>query len=137
VIPEYGLKQTQKQSSTPAMLSEVDTRYKNQEPFIFIAWRPHWMNDDYSFNYLDDPKGALGDLTNKSTVSGIVRQGFPDDHPDAYALMKNMSLSEEQIVSVERANLAANNDPLQGARNWIKDNRDVVQPWVDAAKAAQ
>lgn len=28
-------------------------------------------------------------------------------------------------------------NPEQGVRNWLQDNRDVVQPWVDAAKEAQ
>lgn len=137
VIPDYGLDLTQKQSSTAAMLSEVDSEYNNADPFVFVAWRPHWMNQDYSFNYLDDPKGSLGKLDSRATVSTIVNKDLPNKHPGAYAFMKAMDLNEDQVVDVERENQAANGDALQGAKNWIKNNRDVVQPWIDAGKQAQ
>jgi ABC-type proline/glycine betaine transport system substrate-binding protein len=27
-------------------------------------------------------------------------------------------------------------DPQTGVRNWLENNRDVVQPWIDAASNA-
>jgi glycine betaine/proline transport system substrate-binding protein len=44
VIPAYNLKQKFVESSTDAMLAEIDNYYRNQEEFAFVAWSPHWMN---------------------------------------------------------------------------------------------
>ena len=54
----------------------------------------------------------------------------------AYALIGAIRLDEEQLNELEDViNVAG--DPLVGAREWMGDNRDIVQPWVDAAEAAQ
>jgi glycine betaine/proline transport system substrate-binding protein len=31
---------------------------------------------------------------------------------------------------------AGADNPEKGVRNWLKDNQDVIQPWVKAAKEA-
>ncbi|HZY57778.1 MAG TPA: glycine betaine ABC transporter substrate-binding protein, partial [Rubrobacteraceae bacterium] len=136
VIPEYGLDQRLVESSTPAMLAEVERLYRNQEPFVFIAWRPHWMNQRYDFNYLDDPRGALGELTQSAEISTVVREGLANDNPPAYAFLNALTLTEAQLNDLENTINEAG-DPLEGARQWAEANRDVVQPWVDAAKNAQ
>jgi ABC-type proline/glycine betaine transport system substrate-binding protein len=30
-----------------------------------------------------------------------------------------------------------NDDPLAGARRWVSENREVVRPWIEAAKKAR
>ena len=47
--------------------------------------------------------------------------------------MKALSLTEEQVNDLEGAINSAG-DPLLGARRWAENNRDVVQPWIYAAK---
>jgi glycine betaine/proline transport system substrate-binding protein len=135
-IPEYGLNVTQRTSSTAAMLSELQRKYSNGDPIIFPAWKPHRMNDDYDFVYLDDPKDTLYPLNRPSEVSSIVSQGLRDAHPDAYTLMDSIRLSEDQVVSIER-DIEGGTSPEEAVRNWIENNRDTVQPWIDAAKAEQ
>jgi len=136
VIPEYGLDQRLVESSTPAMLAEVERLYRDQEPFVFIAWRPHWMNQRYDFNYLDDPRGALGELTQSAEISTIVREGLADDNLPAYAFLNALTLTEAQLNDLENT-INEVGDSLEGARQWAEANRDVVQPWVDAAKNAR
>ena len=135
-IPQYGLNVTQRTSSTAAMLSELDRKYKNREPIIFPAWKPHWMNDDYDFVYLDDPKDTLYPLNRPSEVSSVVRQGLQNEHPDAYTLMDTIRLSEKDVVSIER-DPDFGSSPEEAVKKWIDNNRDTVQPWIDAAKAKQ
>ena len=77
VLPEYHLKQTFLPSSTPAMLSQVARAYKTKEPFVFIAWSPHWMNYKYGITYLSDPKDALGNVTKPSRLTTIVHKEGP------------------------------------------------------------
>jgi glycine betaine/proline transport system substrate-binding protein len=118
------------------MLSELDRKYKNREPIIFPAWKPHWMNDDYDFVYLDDPKDTLYPLNRPSEVSSIVRQGLQNDNADAYTLMDTIRLSEKDVVSIER-DPDFGSSPEEAVKKWIDNNRDTVQPWIDAAKAKQ
>jgi glycine betaine/proline transport system substrate-binding protein len=136
VIPEYGLEQKLVQSSTQGMLAEVEIRYRNREEFAFVAWSPHWMNQRYDFDYLDDPEGALGDLTQSAEILTIVNEDLPEDDPVAYAFMEALTLDEEQINAME-AEINSVSDPQAGVRNWLENNRDVVQPWIDAASNAQ
>jgi glycine betaine/proline transport system substrate-binding protein len=140
-IPEYGLEQELVESSTQGMLSEVENRYEAEEDFAFIAWSPHWMNTRFDFNYLEDPKTTLtneaGDsLTEPSELSSIVRADLQEEDPVAYAFLDELTLTEQQVNELEDEIVTAG-DPVEGSRAWLEGNRDVVQPWVDAAERAQ
>ncbi|MEW6635554.1 MAG: glycine betaine ABC transporter substrate-binding protein [Actinomycetota bacterium] len=138
VIPAYGLDLELVESSTPAMLSELDEAYRVREPIVFLAWRPHWMNEEYDFRYLKDPKNAMGSLNDPKSLHAIYHEDFKEDDPAAYALIDAMRLNEEQIGTLElQINHAG--DPKQGVRNWLEDrqNRETVQPWISAAREAQ
>ncbi len=136
VIPAYGLNQKLVEAPTEGMLKEVDKRYRNREDFAFVAWSPHWMNQRYDFRYLKDPKDAFGELNEAAQPSTIVNRSLRDYDPVAYAFMEALTLTEDQINDLEDTINEAG-DPLEGARQWAKNNRDVVQPWIDAAEAAQ
>lgn len=134
VIPTYGLEQEYVQSSTPSMLSQVEELSDNQEEFAFVAWRPHWMNQRYDFKYLEDPEDGLTDLNDGATILSIVNEDLPDDDPVAYAFLDAVTLTEDQVNEIENINP---NDYAESARTWLEDNRDVVQPWIDAAREAE
>ncbi len=137
VIPAYRLKQEYSPWDAPAaMLFEVDKRLRDGEPFAFVAWSPHWMNQEYDLVYLDDPQDVLGGLDDSARITTTVRKGLADDEPEAYAFMEALTLTEEQVNDLEGAINAAGN-PLSGARTWANDNRDVAQPWIDAANQAR
>jgi glycine betaine/proline transport system substrate-binding protein len=136
VIPEYGLEQKLVQSSTQGMLAEVEIRYRNREEFAFVAWSPHWMNQRYDFDYLDDPEGALGDLTQSAEILTIVNKDLPEDDPAAYAFMEALTLDEEQVNDLEDK-VNEEGDPLEGARRWARENPDIAEPWVEAAENAR
>jgi glycine betaine/proline transport system substrate-binding protein len=54
----------------------------------------------------------------------------------AYAFLKTIRMNAEELVSLENA-IAKAGDPVKGSQAWLEDNRDVVQPAIDAAKQAQ
>jgi glycine betaine/proline transport system substrate-binding protein len=118
------------------MLFDLGERIRKKEEFAFIAWSPHWMNQRYNFVYLDDPDDALGELNDSSEITTIVSKDLMNKAPKAYALMKALTLTEEQIDDLEEAINAAG-DPILGSRQWVENNHEVVQPWLDAAKQAQ
>jgi glycine betaine/proline transport system substrate-binding protein len=138
VIPRYDLSTNLVEASTPAMLAELEQAYTMQEPFVFLAWKPHWMNRAYHFHYLSDPKNAMGPVNDPQTIHTVARKGLAEDEPVAYALISRMRLDADQVASLEISiNKAAN--PEAGVRRWLeeKKHRELVRPWVEAAKTAQ
>jgi glycine betaine/proline transport system substrate-binding protein len=136
VIPEYDLDIDLVEASTPAMLAELRRSYGAKEPIVFLAWSPHWMNAEYDFRYLEDPKDAMGQLDEPADLHSIMRDGLEEDDPAAYALINAMKLDEAQVNILELAINRAG-DPERGVRNWLENNRDVVEPWIKAARQAQ
>ncbi len=151
VIPDYNLNLEHEPSSTAAMLAEVDRLYKEKQPFVFPPWCPHPMCGEvsgwepwggpkdlpgmYDFRYLEDPKNSLGNLDEPAKISAIVNEDLPDDDPVAYAFLNNLRLSEEDLISLEDAQ--AKEGEIKGVKSWLEENRDAVQPAIDAAKQAQ
>jgi glycine betaine/proline transport system substrate-binding protein len=136
VIPAYGLKQKLVEGPTAGMLAEVERLYAFREPFVFLAWSPHWMNQRYDIRYLEDPKDAMGVTNDPAECSTIVRESLRDDDPVAYAFMDALALTEEQINGLESV-INDEDDPLAGARRWASENREVVRPWIEAARNAR
>ena len=136
VIPAYGLEQQLVEAPTAGMLAEVDRLYSFREEFVFLAWSPHWMNQRYKIRYLEDPKDAMGPTNDPAKCSTIVREGLREGDPVAYAFMDALELTEEQINDLESV-INEEDDPLAGARRWASENREVVRPWIEAARRAQ
>jgi glycine betaine/proline transport system substrate-binding protein len=143
VIPEYNLKLEYKPSSTAAMVAEVTRLYQDKKPFVFPPWCPSTHCTKFEYHYLKDPKNALGNLDygpasdTSASISSIVNEDLPDDDPVAYAFMSNLRLNEDELVSLEKEIVAADDNAVKGVQAWLKDNRDVVKPAIDAAKKAQ
>ncbi len=148
VIPDYNLTLEHEPSSTAAMLAEVERLYQDKEPFVFPPWCPNPMcgkvsgsfgEKDYpgtfDFRYLEDPKNSQGNLDEPAKISAIVNEDLPDDDPVAYAFINNLRLNDAELVALENAQAKAGE--VEGTQEWLKDNRDVVQPAIDAAKQAQ
>jgi len=126
VIPEYNLKLEYKPSSTAAMLAEVERLYKDKEPFVFPPWCPSTHCNAYDYHYLKDPKNALGNLDygpqsdTSASISSIVNEDLPDDEPVAYAFMSNLRLNEDELVSLEKEIVAADDNAVKGVQAWLK-----------------
>jgi glycine betaine/proline transport system substrate-binding protein len=135
VIPAYGLKQELVTAPTAGMLAEVERLYAFREEFVFLAWSPHWMNQRFDIRYLEDPKDAMGPTNDPAKCSTIVRGGLRDKDPVAYAFMDALELTEKQINDLEYT-INQEDDPLAGARRWASENREVVRPWIEAARNA-
>ena len=136
VIPSYGLRQKLVEAPTEGMLAEVEKRYRDREEFALVAWSPHWMNQRYELRYLEDPKDAFGELNDPARITSIVNKDLPKNDPVATAFMDALILDEEQLNDLESAINEAGT-PQEGARQWVQDNREVWQPWVEAAQDAQ
>jgi glycine betaine/proline transport system substrate-binding protein len=136
VVPAYSLEQKLVEAPTAGMLAEVERLHATREPFVFLAWSPHWMNQRYDIRYLEDPKDAMGVTNDPAECSTIVSESLREDDPVAYAFMDALELTEEQINGLEYT-INKEDDPLVGARRWASDNHEVVRPWIEAARRAR
>ncbi|BBL79914.1 hypothetical protein RxyAA322_17680 [Rubrobacter xylanophilus] len=125
-VEEYG--------SAAAMLEEVGRLYSRREPFVFLAWAPHWMNREYEITYLEDPGYALGSLTLPAEIRIITRRGMEEQQPLAHALIDTIVLTQSQVEDVQLAIREAGG-PEEGARRWLAANRDLRSTWLRNAGA--
>jgi len=50
--------------------------------------------------------------------------------------MDRMELTEAEVTGLQ-TDMREAGDPIKGAEIWLEDNRDVVEPWVEAAENAR
>src|SRR5215211_3641252 len=136
VIPGYHLDMKLVESSTTAMLSELDTAYRMRQPIVFFGWSPHWMNTRYDIRYLKDPRDLQGRFNDSAEISSIVNENLSEDDPAAYRLIKSIALSKDEVNQMEE-DINEAGDPEAGVKAWLEDNRSVVQPWIQTAKEAR
>lgn len=136
VMPAYSLDQELVELSTDEMLAEVESRYEDGEEFAFIAWSPHWMNHRYDFRYLADPLDTQGELNDPARLSTAVNEDLQEDNPVAYAFLDAMKLNETQLNELEDE-IEQAEDPETGTKSWLEDNREAVEPWLEAARDAE
>jgi len=131
VIPGYGLDKagfTLVESSTQAMLSELQKAIKDKQEIVVTLWRPFWANAAYDVKDLKDPKGALGD---PETLKAIATKGFSEEHPEVAKMFANFKLDDETYGSLEKTVVDANDkDKIPGVEKaidaWLKDHPDFV-----------
>ncbi len=136
VIPAYNLNLELKASSTAGMLSEAERLYSDEEPFVFMPWVPHPMNEVFEYHFLEDPKNAQGVFDQPAKISTVVNVDLKDDDPNAFAFMNAYTLNENQLNTLMDEISKADDDAVAGTKAWLKGNRDVVKPWIDAANKA-
>lgn len=131
VIPAYGLGDDFElvESSTPAMLAELDAAYTNEEPIVVTLWRPHPAYGRYDLKDLEDPENALGDA---DQIHAVARTGFAEDHPEAAAALSNFFFEQEDFAPLNTAvDDAPDGGELDAAREWLENNRDIVEAWLE------
>ncbi|WP_158562738.1 ABC transporter substrate-binding protein [Marinitenerispora sediminis] len=115
------------ESSTPAMLAEVEQRVADERPVVFLAWEPHWMNVEWDLVYLDDPEEAW---PGAGEIRVATREDFGTDNPNVARLLSQMEVdsgtASDWVHAVSQENTAAEDV----ARAWIADNPDAVGAWL-------
>lgn len=112
-------------SSSGAMTVALGQAIKKHEPIVVTGWTPHWMFAKYDLKYLEDPENGMG---SEEQIHTMVRKGLKEDQPEAYKVLDNFHWSEKDM---EKVMLEINNgkDPQQAAKEWIKENQELVESW--------
>ncbi|MFD7549942.1 ABC transporter permease/substrate binding protein [Streptomyces sp. NPDC059578] len=130
VLGAYGLDGEYEvvDGSTPAMLAELKRAYAKKEPIAVTLWSPHWAYSDYDLKKLADPEGSWGEGDGVHTLS---RDGFVEDHPEAGRWLKDFTMTEEQLTSLEADIQKAGKGKEQAAvRGWLDERPDLLDTWA-------
>lgn len=127
VVDEYGLNLDLQSGSGATMTAALQSAIQNEKDIVVTGWTPHWMFARWDLKYLEDPKNVYGGAEHINT---IVRQGLKKDMPEAYAILDAFEWTPEQMGEVMLMNQEEGSDPYENAKQWVKDNQDVVQEWL-------
>lgn len=129
VLKAYGLENYEVvDGSTPAMLAELKRAYAKKEPVVVTLWSPHWAYSQYDLKKLADPQNAWGKGDGVHTLS---RTGFAKDHPEAARWLKDFSMTEEQLTSLEaQIQKSGKGKEQEAVRVWLKARPGLVDKWA-------
>lgn len=124
----YGLDDVEQvESSEPAMLTELDVSYGNEEPVAVAMWDPHWAWSAWDIRYLEDPENVFGD---PEEIFFFHRVGFDEDFPEVLGWLQNWFMTGDELSGL-MAEIEETGDPVEGAETWIAEHRDLVEEWID------
>ncbi|MFI5755806.1 ABC transporter permease/substrate binding protein [Streptomyces sp. NPDC051569] len=138
VLKEYGLDSEYKlvDGSTPGMLAELKRAYAKKEPIIVVLWSPHWAYDTYDLTKLKDPKKAFG--AESDGVHTLAREGFTADNPRVASWLKNFTMSDEQLTSLEaKIQSTGKGKEQEAVRAWLQDNPSLADTWTPVGGAGR
>jgi glycine betaine/proline transport system substrate-binding protein len=127
VVPGYGLDgMTLIESSTPAMLAELQSATDAGENIVVTLWRPHWAYNAFPIKDLEDPQGLLGEAEG---IHSVAATSFEEDFPEVFGWISEFQMPSDVLYSLEDAmfNEYDGDDYGPIVEQWIADN----QEWVD------
>ncbi|WP_394171730.1 glycine betaine ABC transporter substrate-binding protein [Guptibacillus hwajinpoensis] len=126
LIKDYNLDFELVPSSESAMLAEIKKAVKDEEPIVAPLWSPHWVFSKYDLKFLEDSQNTYGGV---EKIHHATRQGFEKDYPEVSKWFKNWKMNDQQVAELIHY-VESSDEPVDGARKWVKENQDLINEWV-------
>ncbi|MEE2042657.1 glycine betaine ABC transporter substrate-binding protein, partial [Nocardiopsis tropica] len=126
-MPGYGLDEDFElvESSTAAMLAELDSAIAEEEPIVVTLWRPHPAYAQHDLKDLEDPEGLMGDA---EQIHAVGRDGFSEEYPELSEWIGNWEMTDDELASLEVLTVGEDvDDPQAGARTWLSENPEFLE----------
>lgn len=114
-------------SSAGAMTTQLERAISQEEEVVVSAWSPHWIFSRFDVKFLEDPEGGMGGA---ESIVTMARLGLEEDMPEAYQILDNFEWDVKDVEGV-MLDMEDGRDPEDAARDWIKDNQDKADSWVE------
>ena len=147
-----------------ASMADAIAAYENGESILFYTWTPNWTVNELvpgeDVMWIEVPEVNLPedlmDLADAATLEGVegcvndpCTLGFPandivpvantaflEENPAVRALLETASIPLPDIFA-QNAAMNDGDDDIEGqAAAWIEENRDLVDGWLEEARAA-
>lgn len=131
VFPEYGLDEDFElvESSTAAMMAELDNALDAEEDIVVTLWRPFWAYDgERDLKDLEDPEGHLGE---EETLNLVANGEFSSEFPEVAEWMSNLELSDDEYAELEELVVEEHDGDVAGAEEWVEQNSDIVDELIN------
>ncbi|NBG89297.1 glycine betaine ABC transporter substrate-binding protein [Isachenkonia alkalipeptolytica] len=128
-IDEYGLDFSLVESSGPVMAATLSEAIEDEEWVVVTGWEPHWKFAEWDLKFLEDPDGVYGAVEN---IHSVVRDDLRDEMPEVVEFLENFYLDSDQLGDLMGAmeEHQEDMDELEIARDWMEDNRDLIESWL-------
>lgn len=130
-IEDYNLDYELLEGSGATMTAMLKKAEDKKEPIVVTGWQPHWKFAAWDLKFLDDPKGSFGDAED---IYSLSRLGFEEDMPEVTQFLKNFKLDSQQLGSLMDDIQNSDKDPLDVSKEWINNNKDLVNSWITKSK---
>jgi glycine betaine/proline transport system substrate-binding protein len=128
---QFGLGKFQLvESSEAGMLAAVDRAVRRKQAVVFFGWAPHPMNVNVDMAYLSGSQDALGPDEGRATVWTVTAPDYAQRCPNAHRLLANLTFSAEDESRMMQP-LLDHKDPLDSARQWLKDHPQDQKRWLE------
>ena len=132
----------------PAQVARWSQAYKQDKPVLFYWYTPQYLNQEYDLAEVklpprtdankdckDDAKeggdpeqyNCEYDIT---VINKLFSKKFADSGSPAYDVLKKMQLTNDDQELVAKAIAGDKQDPDEAAADWVKDNQDKVDEWL-------
>src|SRR5215204_5951094 len=129
----------------PAQVARWSQAYKQQKPVLFYWYTPQYLNQEYDLAEVKLPerfKGCKDDAKaggnpeqykcayDVTIINKLFSKDFAESGSPAYDVLKKMKLTNEDQELVAKAIAGDKQDPEEAGADWVKDNQDKVQEWL-------
>jgi glycine betaine/proline transport system substrate-binding protein len=132
----------------PAQVARWSQLYKQKEPVIFYWYSPQYLFEEYDLAEVklpprtkankdckDDAKSGGDPEQYKceyitTIIQKLFSKEFAESGSPAYPVLKKMKITNKDQDSVARAIAGEKEDPDEAGRQWVEDNPDKVDQWL-------
>lgn len=132
------------------MVAEIKSAVEKHQPILTQFWSPHWLHAEIEMHIVQlppyedacatDPSWGLNpndiydcDWAAGRPINKVANTAMKDTWPAAYRFLKAFQITDTQqiplIHKVDAEGLALDDV----CEEWVENNKDIWQPWVDAA----
>ena len=131
-ITEYHLDYEQLNSSTVAMISELQKAVRENQWIVITGWKPHWMFSRFDLKFLADPKTVYGEA---ERIEAYVREGLDREFPEVYHFFQQVFFDDETMSDLLARMEESKNQP-ETAKQWVAEHADLVKSWWNSTADA-
>lgn len=126
VIEDYGLNYKHVNSSTVAMITELQNAIRSKRWIVVAGWQPHWMFGKMKLKFLDDPKKTMGST---EEIKIFTRKDFGGDQPQLVHFLSRMHF-DDAAMSDLLSQMKQRSDKVATAKKWVEQHRSLTDSWM-------
>jgi glycine betaine/proline transport system substrate-binding protein len=118
------------ESSEQGMLAQMERAFAAKQPFVFLAWEPHPMNQRFDLRYLTGGDSTFGPNFGGAEVVTNTRAGYSRECPNVGRLLRNLKFTLAGEDALMGAILDQHMTPQAAAQAWLKTHPEALKLWL-------